>query len=44
MDEKLFSEGNDKGNMETSRVREVVQSCFSEFRNTEIVGAIFEPN
>src|ERR1043166_5042218 len=31
MDEKLFSKGNNKGNMETSRVRYVVQSCFSGF-------------
>jgi hypothetical protein len=28
--EKLFSEGNDKRNMEASRARQMVQSCFPE--------------
>ena len=29
--EKLFPKGNDKGNMEIDRTRQMVQSCFSEF-------------
>lgn len=43
MDEKLFSKGNNKLHMETETDK-WFNSAFENFVNTEIVGAIFEPD